>query len=99
MRSRISEEEHIVMDFLQDRAGFSFQDRDNIIIAVISIVLSSSIRGTTLCSGTRAYQWIRIGIFEKGRGKTFPEAMNILIEYHNGLALTRSSISHRNMSR
>ena len=76
-----------VMDFLQDRAGFSFQRQGQHYYRCdqhSSLVIDT--RNNAMFWNTEHINGSALEYLRKAEGKTFPEAMNILIEYHNGLA-------------
>ncbi|MCR0134339.1 DUF3991 and toprim domain-containing protein [[Clostridium] innocuum] len=75
-----------VMDFLQDRAGFSFKREGHYYRCDQHSSLVIDTRNNAMFWHTEHINGSALEYLRKAEGKTFPEAMNILIEYHNGLA-------------
>ena len=74
------------MDFLQDRAGFSFKREGHYYRCDQHSSLVIDTRNNAMFWHTEHINGSALEYLRKAEGKTFPEAMNILIEYHNGLA-------------
>lgn len=76
-----------VLEFLKDRAGFSFQRQGQHYYRCdqhSSLVID--VRKNVMFWNTEHVNGSALEYLKKIEGKTFPEAMNILSEYHNGLA-------------